>query len=47
MGIYAGLGLAQAVGMFLMGGAFAMINFYAAKNLHGVSQSRFSCKGVN
>ncbi|KAL0061165.1 hypothetical protein AAF712_012035 [Marasmius tenuissimus] len=34
MGIYAGLGVAQAFAMFLMGSTFAMLTFFASQMLH-------------
>ena len=34
MGIYAGLGVAQAFAMFLMGSAFAILTFFASQTLH-------------
>jgi hypothetical protein len=36
MGIYAGLGSAQAITMFAMGAFFALMSFYASVSLHRV-----------
>ncbi|KAG9092782.1 hypothetical protein FRC06_011800 [Ceratobasidium sp. 370] len=40
MGIYAGLGSAQAVTMFTMGGLFALMSFYASVSLHRDAMKR-------
>ena len=37
MGIYAGLGVGQAVFFFFMGSGFAMLTYIASKKLHNVS----------
>ncbi|ELU39833.1 canalicular multispecific organic anion transporter 1 [Rhizoctonia solani AG-1 IA] len=37
MGIYAGLGAAQAISIFAMGALFALMSFYASVSLHRVS----------
>lgn len=37
MGIYAGLGAAQAITIFTMGALFALMSFYASVSLHRVS----------
>ena len=37
MGIYAGLGVGQAVFFFCMGSGFAMLTYIASKKLHNVS----------
>ncbi|THH30017.1 hypothetical protein EUX98_g4182 [Antrodiella citrinella] len=34
MGVYAGLGVAQTLGFFLMGYCFALLTFYASRELH-------------
>ncbi|KAI0783557.1 P-loop containing nucleoside triphosphate hydrolase protein [Abortiporus biennis] len=34
MGVYAGLGVAQAVGFFLMGGMFSFLTYFASRELH-------------
>ncbi|KIJ46424.1 hypothetical protein M422DRAFT_165131 [Sphaerobolus stellatus SS14] len=34
MGIYAGLGFAQTIGMFGMGASFAFLTYFASRNLH-------------
>lgn len=36
MGIYAGLGIAQAIGFFLMGLMFSFLTYYASQELHRV-----------
>jgi hypothetical protein len=36
MGIYAGLGLSQAVAAFLMGAAFALLTYFASQTMHKV-----------
>jgi hypothetical protein len=36
MGIYAGLGVGQAVTFFIMGAIFAMFTYAASKNMHRV-----------
>ena len=36
MGVYAGLGIAQAVAFFLMGSMFAFLSYFASKQLHKV-----------
>ncbi|GJE96593.1 ABC transporter [Phanerochaete sordida] len=40
MGIYAGLGISQAIGFFLMGLMFSFLTFYASRGLHKVSIER-------
>lgn len=40
MGIYAGLGVGQAVFFFFMGSGFAMLTYIASKKLHNVSLVR-------
>lgn len=37
MGIYAALGVSQAITFFMMGSLFAMLTFIASKKLHNVS----------
>jgi hypothetical protein len=37
MGIYAGLGVTQALASFVMGGAFALLTYFASQQLHKVS----------
>lgn len=41
MGIYAGLGVAQAVTFFMMGASFAILTYLASKELHSVRISVF------
>jgi len=36
MGIFAALAGAQAVAMFLMGGAFALLTYFSSQRLHRV-----------
>lgn len=36
MGIYAGLGIAQAVATFTMGTTFALLTYFASQRLHKV-----------
>lgn len=36
-GIYAALGVSQALTMFMMGGVFALLTYYASQQLHQVS----------
>lgn len=36
MGIYAGLGVAQASATFLMGSTFALLTYFASQRLHEV-----------
>lgn len=38
-GIYAALGVSQALTMFMMGGVLALLTYYASQQLHGVSAS--------
>ncbi|KAJ3876293.1 ABC transporter [Lentinula edodes] len=40
MGIYAGLGVAQAAAMFLMGTTFAMLTYFASQRLHKAAIER-------
>ena len=40
MGIYAGLGISQAIGFFLMGLMFSFLTFYASRGLHKASIDR-------
>lgn len=40
MGIYAGLGVGQAIFFFFMGSGFAMLTYIASKKLHNVSLLR-------
>ncbi|KAJ3795163.1 ABC transporter [Lentinula aff. detonsa] len=40
MGIYAGLGVAQAMAMFLMGTTFAMLTYFASQRLHKAAIER-------
>jgi hypothetical protein len=35
-GIYAALGVSQALTMFMMGAVFALLTYYASQQLHGV-----------
>jgi hypothetical protein len=41
MGVYAGLGVSQAIGFFLMGLMFSFLTYYASKELHRVSWNAF------
>jgi hypothetical protein len=36
-GIYAALGVSQALTIFMMGGVFALFTYYASQQLHRVS----------
>lgn len=40
MGIYAALGVGQAIGMFCMGVVFAIMTYYSSKTLHGRAMQR-------
>ncbi len=37
MGIYAMLGILQAIGFFVMGSMFAVLTYFASQRLHSVS----------
>ena len=39
MGIYAALGVGQAVAAFLMGAAFALLTYFASQRLHKVGDN--------
>jgi hypothetical protein len=40
MGVYAALGLGQAVSAFLMGATFALLTYFASQRLHKVAIKR-------
>lgn len=40
MGVYAGLGVSQAVGFFLMGLLFSLLTYFASRELHRASIQR-------
>ena len=42
MGIYAGLGVSQAVAAFLMGAAFALLTYFASQTMHKVRSLAFN-----
>ena len=40
LGIYAGLGVSQTLGFFLMGYCFALLTYYASRDLHRIAIKR-------
>jgi hypothetical protein len=46
MGIYAALGLAQALAFFLMGSMFALFTYFASQRLHRVRSEILSLSEV-
>jgi ABC-type multidrug transport system fused ATPase/permease subunit len=40
MGIYAGLGVSQAIGTFMIGAILAFISFFASQTLHQAALTR-------